>query len=92
MTIRELIDELEDLREDLGDDTEVRIAQQPSWPFAYSIGEIAATDSVDVGDKDEDGIAATEADAAPAVIYIGEGRQLGYLDSAGADALGWGRR
>lgn len=91
MRISELIEQLEDLRQDLGDDVEVRLAFQPSWPFEHSIGDIAATEAVREGDTlDEDD---DEADAdAPAVVYIGEGRQIGYLDERGARALGWGRR
>ena len=89
MTIRDLIDTLEDLAEEHGDRTEVRIAIQPRWALAFGIGEIAATEPVEVGEPDEDGVPATEADAAPAIVYIGEGRALGYLDGAGSEALGW---
>jgi len=94
MRIAELIEQLEDLRQDLGDDVEVRLAFQPSWPFEHSIGEIVASDPADVDeDEDEDDTtrAARDDDHVP-VVYIGEGRQLGYLDTAGARALGWGRR
>ena len=33
MTLDQLIEELEDAREDLGGDAEVRIAYQPNWPI-----------------------------------------------------------
>jgi hypothetical protein len=37
MTLQELIDELQDLAHDLGEDTEVRLAVQPNWPLAHEI-------------------------------------------------------
>jgi hypothetical protein len=74
MTLRDLIDELEDLAEDFGDDADVRLAIQPRWAFEYSIREVAGVDAR----PDE-----------PAVIYIGEGNQLGYLPQRAAVALGW---
>lgn len=40
MTINELIMELEQY----DGDTEVRLAQQPNWPFEYSVGDIAEAD------------------------------------------------
>ncbi len=42
MTIRELIYNLEDLAEEVGDDTIVRIATQPSWPLAERIVCVSA--------------------------------------------------
>ena len=41
MTIAELIERLEDLREQVGDDCEVRLATQPNYPLEYAIGEVA---------------------------------------------------
>lgn len=100
MSLRDLIDSLQDLADEYGDDTEVRIAQQPQWPFEYSIGDIQAVSSGDDDDDDDDAgdeAGAEEAEGKEAtddetVIYIGEGRQLGYLPGAAANALGWGRR
>jgi hypothetical protein len=46
MTAKDLIR----LLKDVDPDTEVRLAQQPHWPFEYSIGEIAA---VAVGGPEE---------------------------------------
>ena len=37
MTIAEMIEALESLQDDMGEDAEVLMAQQPSWPFEYSI-------------------------------------------------------
>lgn len=73
MTISELIGDLEDLAADYGDDTEVRMANQPNWPFEYSIDSVvAADDDVDVP-----------------VVYIVEGEQLGYLPVDVTAELGW---
>lgn len=76
MTIRDLIERLEDFADDFGDDIEVRLAQQPRWAFEYSIGNIAAVE--DLQDSDP-------------IIYIGEGQQLGYLPGDAARELGWSK-
>lgn len=41
-TIRELIQTLQQHADEHGEDCEVRLAQQPNWPFEYSIGEVVA--------------------------------------------------
>ncbi len=38
------VEELVELLEQFPPEAEVRIAQQPSWPFEYSVGEVAAPD------------------------------------------------
>jgi hypothetical protein len=73
MTLRDLLDELEDIAADHGDHIDVRLAHQPRWPFEYSLTDIAAVETRD-GD---------------AVVYLGEGTQLGYLPQQAAVALGW---
>ena len=35
MTIGELIEQLEEMKEQVGGDTEIRYALQPSWPFEF---------------------------------------------------------
>lgn len=40
MTVEQLIRELQDMPED----AEVRLAQQPAWPFEYSLDTVAATE------------------------------------------------
>jgi hypothetical protein len=42
MTVREMIDELEEIAAEYGDDVDVRMAQQPKWAFEYGITEIVA--------------------------------------------------
>ena len=115
MTVQELINELEGANPD----AEVRIAQQPQWPFEYDINEVfdmgnydpradfevyRADDGWYIGrdDGDEGGPFETDDEAEEAiskllsksgadesVVYLSEGRQLGYLPGAAAKALGW---
>lgn len=59
--------------EDHDDDTPVRWAAQPAWPFAYTIGHVTDTNT----------------DEAEPVVWLGEGEQVGYLPAHVADALGW---
>jgi hypothetical protein len=79
MAIRELIEMLEDVAQEHDDNVIVRLGIQPRWAFEHSIGavETASQTKREIRDK------------APAVCYIGEGSQLGYLPQAGAVALGW---
>lgn len=79
MTLRDLIDQLEDAAQSFGDDIEVRLAHQPRWAFEYSIANVVVLERTV-----EDG-----ADPEPAVVYIGEGNQLGYLPGDAAAELGW---
>jgi hypothetical protein len=60
--------------------TPVRIASQPSWPFENTIGQVVGTPQDADGDT-----APTE----PAVVWLAEGTQVGYLPEAAATALGW---
>lgn len=79
MTIEALIDELENLKNQLGEQTEVRFASQPAWPFEYSIRGVH---HVRNDDEEEDGEDVN-------VVYLEEGTQLGYLPSAAKNELGW---
>ena len=55
MEIRELIAQLEELAESYGDDVEVRIASQPSWPFENALtGVVAADLNSDGEDRSEE--------------------------------------
>ena len=55
MTLRELIEQLETMAEDFGDDTRVMAAHQPSWPLAEEIGEpVFRTDGHEEEDDSED--------------------------------------
>ena len=77
MTLSELIERLEELRDEVGENAEVRIMSQPNWPFENSIkglttsrqmNEQADPEDVDVSENEND----------PEVVFIVEGSQLGY--------------
>ena len=53
MTLDDLIEQLEDMRSDLGGDTEVRIAHQPSWPLRGKIAAVTTGDNVPLEPEDE---------------------------------------
>ena len=73
MTVRELIEELR-----LADqDATVRFASQPSWPFEYSIYGVVQTTVKDRDDNEQE------------MVYLEEGRQVGYLPAEAKEELGW---
>ena len=74
MTVRQLIEELEFMNQD----AEIRFASQPSWPFEYSIDSVVEVDIVNPRD-----------DKSEKVIFLEEGRQLGYLPSEAKNELMW---
>ncbi len=103
MNIAELINELEDMRDVVGDDAEVRYASQPSWPFEYSISNIITMtnemreeharaelreEGLSEGEINERLEGAPELDEEN-VIYLAEGSQLGYLPEDAKNELGW---
>ena len=77
MTIDELIERLEEYRDSIGGDAEVRLMTQSNWPFENDIFGLASgeaiNDEADDDDPNDDGD--VEADQ---VVYICEGQQLGY--------------
>ena len=77
MTINELIERLEEYRDLIGGDAEVRLMTQQNWPFEYSITGVCSgveiNDAADEDDLEDDGDVDVDA-----VLYIVEGRQLGY--------------
>jgi len=60
----------------MDEDATVRFASQPSWPFEYSINGVVQT-IVDNRGNEED------------IVYLEEGRQVGYLPKEAKDELGW---
>ena len=103
MNIRNIIDELEYLASCHGDDTEVRFASQPSWPFEYSISDVIAmtvdmresrarAEMLDEGMSPEEvneNIDYEEIERDGNVVYLVEGSQLGYLPGDVKDEIGW---
>ncbi|WP_233854152.1 hypothetical protein [Paraburkholderia sp. HD33-4] len=76
--------ELMELLEGMPEDAEVRIAQQPNWPFEYAIAGVVC---VDLGRDEEDDD--MRDDYREPVVYLAEGTQLGYLPGAVSSELGW---
>jgi hypothetical protein len=78
MTINELIERLEEYRDLIGGDAEVRLMTQQNWPFENSITGVCSGEEIsDTSDDEEE----TEDDGDvddDAVLYIVEGQQLGY--------------
>ena len=60
----------------MDEDAKVRFASQPSWPFEYSIYGVVQTI------VDHKGLAQD-------IVYLEEGRQVGYLPKEAKDELGW---
>lgn len=89
MTLRELIDALEEIAHDRGDDVEVRLAHQPRWAFEYSIREVQMVDLADDDEDDEDEERPMDPKEAEPIVYLLEGEQLGYLPGAAAQQFGW---
>jgi len=73
MTISQLIELLEDYREEFGDDIEMRLMTQQSWPFENSICGLTSGREMNETDDDDDQDVADEQ-----ILYIVEGGQLGY--------------
>jgi hypothetical protein len=71
----------------LDEDTEIRIASQPNWPFEYSIAGVTTRSRYD---DEEDGM---ESDSEPGeedqdppdIAFIVEGEQLKYGDKKAFD-------
>jgi hypothetical protein len=71
MTIDELIGRLEEYRDTLGGETEVRLMTQQAWPFENDIRGLASGDEIHGMDDDQD-------DTEGAVVFLVEGLQRGY--------------
>jgi hypothetical protein len=74
MTVADLIYELEQMNPE----AEVRFASQPSWPFENDIDSVVSVEIKNprTGEDVE-------------VVYLEEGRQIGYLPDEACQELGW---
>ena len=88
MTIDELIARLEDYRDEIGGDAEVRLMTQQNWPCENTICGLAS--GAEINDFDEDDEDGDDDDDATedSVLYIVEGRQLGYGTKRAWDVAG----
>jgi hypothetical protein len=76
MTVEELIARLEDIRDELGGDTEVRLMTQQNWPFENTIeGLCSSREIAEAYDDDEED---EDYGDEPVVLFIVEGKHLGY--------------
>ena len=73
MTIDDLIERLEDYRDELGGDTEVRLMTQQNWPFENTVAGLASGQEINERDDGDD-----EDVDDDRVVFIVEGQQLGY--------------
>jgi len=73
MTIDEMIRELEDAREDLGGDAQVRIAYQPSYPLRGTVDRITVPESADPDDLYDEGQQAAMQDKDGTFVWIAVG-------------------
>ncbi len=76
ITIDELIARLEECRDELGGDAEVRLMTQSNWPFENDIVGVTTSGEIREAEDDEEGFD-PQGDVDEAV-YIVEGHQLGY--------------
>ena len=81
MTLNEIIGRLEEYRNELGGDCEVRLMTQQNWPFENAIAGLVSGSEINASDDDDD--ACVEEDA---VVYIVEGTQLKYGSKRAWDA------
>lgn len=73
MTVDELIARLEEYRDVLGGDAEVRLMTQQQWPFENAVCGIVSGEELNDLDEEDDSDVEDER-----VVYIVEGQQLGY--------------
>jgi len=74
MTIDELIARLEEYRDELGGECEVRVMTQQNWPFENRIVGLASGQEINdqADDEDDDDVDTDQ------IVYIAEGGQLGH--------------
>jgi len=73
MTLNDLIERLEDYRDELGGDTEVRLMTQENWPFENDLLGLTSGEEINECDEGDDDDVGDDQ-----VVYLVEGNQLGY--------------
>jgi|TARA_R110000737_G_scaffold308498_1_gene316551 hypothetical protein len=103
MNINELIERLEEAKEEMSGHAEVRFASQPAWPFEYSVAEVHQISKKErkeasIEKMREDGLSEEEItenledyplDYEEDVVYLEEGGQIGYLPDDAKEMIGW---
>jgi hypothetical protein len=77
MTIDELIERLEEYRDDLGGEVEVRLMTQQNWPFENEIVGLASGQEINDAGEDDDPNDDEDVDE-DQVVFIVEGQQRCY--------------
>ena len=85
MTLNELIERLEEYRDLLGEDCEVRLMTQQNWPFENAITGLVSGTEINESDEDDDDRDDEDVNE-DAAVYIVEGSQLGYGSKRAWDA------
>ena len=75
MTIHELIERLEEYRDELGGNTEVRLMTQQSWPFENALLGVVSGEEINDCDDEEFEDEDVEDDH---IVYLVESDQLCY--------------
>jgi hypothetical protein len=78
MNLADLIEKLTELAETVGENTEVRLATQPHYPFYNSIAGVVVSTDFQEGDEEEEEETEYSAEDLEVIIYILEGSQIGY--------------
>ena len=81
MTLNEMIERLEEYRDELGEDCELRLMTQQNWPFENAITGLVSGAEINEADEDDDADVGDDQ-----VVYIVEGTQLGYGSKRAWDA------
>ena len=85
MTVGELVEVLERMREDV----EVRLAMQPAWPMQHTIHDVLL---VEAGEYEHEDAYAEEVEED--VVYLVDGGQMyeaPYLPGVASSKIGWVR-
>ena len=75
MTVSELIERLEEYRDEFGD-VEVRLMTQSHYPFENAVAGLASGHEINEAGDEEN--SEDDGDVDDDVVYIVEGQQLGY--------------
>lgn len=86
MSVNGLIERLEEYRDLVGGDAEVRLVTQSNWPLEYSILGVCSDSDVVAASDDPDIKFFSSYRESESVVYIVEGGQLGYGKKGAWDA------
>ena len=87
MNLNELIERLEDYRDQLSGDAQVRLMTQQHWPFENDIYGLASGEEINHPEDEEDAAEGEDVEQ-DQVVYIVEGLQIGYGSKRAWDVAG----